>query len=226
MHFLVIEDDLHIRNFLIQGFEELGDRVTSCHDGKEGLSLAREGCFDLIILDLMLPSMDGITLLKQIRGEGHQMPILILSARHTVEEKVLGLQSGADDYLSKPFAFAELVARCQVLVCRKPSRESISQLRYHDLTLDLLSRRLFRGEQEISLTQREFKLIQLLMQQPERVFSKTIILENIWGYQFNPQTNVVDVLVCRLRAHIDKGFDVSLIHTIRGVGYVLKTISQ
>ncbi len=225
MNFLVIEDDPHIRSFLSQGFEELGNQVTACHDGKEGLLLATQENFDLIILDLMLPSMDGISILKQIRGEGRQVPIIILSARHSVEEKVLGLQAGADDYLSKPFAFSELAARCQTLVRRNSSQEIASVLTYHDLRLDLISRRLFRCEQEVSLTQREFKLIQLLMQQPERVFSKTIILENIWGYQFNPQTNVVDVLVCRLRAHVDKGFDVPLIHTIRGVGYVLKTIN-
>lgn len=224
MKLLVIEDDPHIRSFLVEGFEEQGYQVSFCLDGKEGFRLASEGDFDLIILDLMLPVLDGMSVLKRIRGEGHQVPIIILSACYTVAEKVLGLQSGADDYLTKPFAFAELLARCQTLVRRTTSKQSVEQLKYHDLTLDLISRQLFRQQHEITLTQREFKLMQLLMKQPERVFSKTIILENIWGYQFNPQTNVVDVLVCRLRSHVDKGFDVPLIHTIRGVGYVLKEI--
>lgn len=222
MKILVVEDDRHIADFLVEGLVELGYLVSQANDGKEGLLLATSQAFDLIILDLMLPNVDGMTILKQIRGEGHQVPILILSARHTVQEKVLGLQSGADDYLSKPFAFAELAARCQILMRRTASQQSIERLSYHDLSLDVISRKLFRQGQEIRLSQREFKLIQLFLQQPERVFSKTIILENIWGYQFDPQTNVVDVLVCRLRASVDKGFDSPLIHTIRGVGYVLR----
>lgn len=222
MHILVIEDDPHISNFLKQGFEELRYQVTCCGDGKLGYQLATTESYDLIILDLMLPNWDGMEVLRRIRGEGHRVPILILSARHSVEERVMGLQSGADDYLVKPFAFAELAARCQILVRRQVVNYSANQLSYRGLTLDLLSRKLFRNDQEILLKQREFTLMQLFMQQPERVFSKTVILENIWGYQFDPQTNVVDVLVCRLRAKVDKGFDVPMIHTIRGVGYVLK----
>lgn len=225
MKLLVIEDDPHIADFLVEGLEELGYLVTHSGDGSEGLALASSGQFDLIILDLMLPSVDGLTVLKRIRGEGHQVPIIILSARHTVSEKVLGLQSGADDYLAKPFAFAELAARCQMLLRRTANQSNSEELRYHDLRLDVVSRKLYRNSQEIQLTQREFKLIHLFLQQPERVFSKTIILESIWGYQFNPQTNVVDVLVCRLRASVDKGFDLPLIHTIRGVGYVLRNDS-
>ncbi len=225
MKLLVIEDDPHIADFLVEGLEELGYLVTHSGDGSEGLALASSGQFDLIILDLMLPSVDGLTVLKRIRGEGHQVPIIILSARHTVSEKVLGLQSGADDYLAKPFAFAELAALCQMLLRRTANQSNSEELRYHDLRLDVVSRKLYRNSQEIQLTQREFKLIHLFLQQPERVFSKTIILESIWGYQFNPQTNVVDVLVCRLRASVDKGFDLPLIHTIRGVGYVLRNDS-
>lgn len=222
MHILVIEDDLHISGFLKQGFEELQYQVTCCADGKQGYQLATMESFDLIVLDLMLPTWDGMEVLRNIRGEGHQVPILILSARHSVEEKVQGLQSGADDYLVKPFAFAELAARCQILLRRQVSCHNSNQLKYRELTLDLLSRKLFRSGKEIPLKQREFMLMQLFMQQPERVFSKTVILETIWGYQFDPQTNVVDVLVCRLRAQIDREFDHPLIHTIRGVGYVLK----
>lgn len=225
MRILLIEDNQHICNFLVEGFEEQGENVTCCHNGEEGLREAKQGNYQIIILDLMLPGLDGMSVLKQIRGEGHQVPIIILSARHTVEEKVLGLQSGADDYMVKPFAFAELSARCQTLALRKPAEQNSNTLRYHDLTLDLLTRELTRGQHVIPIGQKEFKLMRLFMQQPERIFSKTIILENIWGYQFNPQTNVVDVLVCRLRANVDKGFDEALIHTIRGVGYVLKTVN-
>lgn len=222
MKILVIEDDQHIANFLVEGLVEIGYSVSHCTDGQEGLQLAISQEFDLIILDLMLPNIDGMKILKRIRGEGHQVPVIILSARHTVQEKVLGLQSGADDYLCKPFAFAELVARCQMLMRRNTPKKNSGLHNYHDLSLDIISRKLFRQGKEVHLTQREFKLIQLFLEQPERVFSKTIILENIWGYQFNPQTNVVDVLVCRLRASVDKGFDLPLIHTIRGVGYVLR----
>ena len=222
MNILVIEDDNHISAFLKQGFEEMGFNVSCIADGKQGYQLATQDDFDLVILDLMLPTWDGMDVLRRLRGEGYQVPIIILSARHLVEEKVQGLQSGADDYLVKPFAFAELAARCQTLLRRQMPTNSQNQLVYSDLKLDLLTRKLFRREKEISLKQREFDLLQLLMQQPERVFSKTIILEKIWGYQFNPQTNVVDVLVCRLRAQVDKGFEQPLIHTIRGVGYVLK----
>ncbi|MGF1684662.1 response regulator [Photobacterium minamisatsumaniensis] len=222
MNILVIEDDSHISGFLKQGFEEMGFNVSCIDDGKQGYELATQDEFDLVILDLMLPTWDGMDVLRRLRGEGYQVPIIILSARHLVEEKVQGLQSGADDYLVKPFAFAELAARCQTLLRRQMPTNSQNQLIYNDLKLDLLTRKLFRQEKEITLKQREFDLLQLLIQQPERVFSKTIILEKIWGYQFNPQTNVVDVLVCRLRAQVDKGFAQPLIHTIRGVGYVLK----
>ncbi|MBY5944226.1 response regulator transcription factor [Photobacterium rosenbergii] len=222
MNILVIEDDSYISAFLKQGFEEMGFNVSCIADGKQGYQLVTQDDFDLVILDLMLPTWNGLDVLRRLRGEGYQVPIIILSARHLVEEKVQGLQSGADDYLVKPFAFAELAARCQTLLRRQMPTNSQSQLVYNDLKLDLLTRKLFRREKEISLKQREFDLLQLLMQQPERVFSKTIILEKIWGYQFNPQTNVVDVLVCRLRSQVDKGFEQPMIHTIRGVGYVLK----
>lgn len=223
MRILVIEDDLHISQFLQQGFEELNYQVTVCADGLEGYQLAKSAEFDLLVLDLMLPTWNGEKVLRHLRGEGHELPIIILSAKHTVEERVKGLESGADDYLIKPFAFAELAARCQILLARLNKGKVSNVLEYQGLKLDLLSRSLYREGKEISLKQREFALMQLFLQQPERVFSKTVILENIWGYQFDPQTNVVDVLVCRLRAQLDKGFESSLIHTIRGVGYVLKS---
>lgn len=222
MQILVIEDDLHISNFLKQGFEQLSYQVTVCYDGYLGYQLAKGGLFDLVVLDLMLPTWEGEKVLQHLRGEGHDMPIIILSAKHTVEERVKGLESGADDYLIKPFAFAELAARCQVLLGRQKKSQSSNVLEYQEIRLDLYSRKCYREGQEIILKQREFALMQLFLQQPERVFSKTVILESIWGYQFDPQTNVVDVLVCRLRAQLDKDFETSLIHTIRGVGYVLK----
>jgi DNA-binding response OmpR family regulator len=224
MRILVIEDDLHISNFLKQGFEELNYQVTCCTDGHEGYLLAKTNEFDLLVLDLMLPTWDGNKVLQHLRGEGHDISIIILSAKHTVEERVKGLESGADDYLIKPFAFAELAARCQILFARKMKGQISNQLIYKSLRLDLLGRKLYREDKEIVLKQREFALMQLFLQQPERVFSKTVILETIWGYQFDPQTNVVDVLVCRLRAQLDKDFDVSLIQTIRGIGYVLKAV--
>ncbi|KDM93326.1 response regulator transcription factor [Photobacterium galatheae] len=222
MHILVVEDDQPIREFVRLGLEELDFQVTACADGKLGYQLACQEAFDLIILDLMLPGMDGMEVLRRLRGEGHQTPVLILSARHSVDERVLGLQSGADDYLVKPFAFAELVARCQTLLRRQSAAASVESLTYQGLTLDLLSREASRDGQRIELKPREFALLKLLMTQPGRVLSKTIILEHVWGFQFDPQTNVVDVLVCRLRSKIDKGFSVPLLQTIRGVGYVLR----
>ncbi|UTV30274.1 response regulator [Photobacterium atrarenae] len=223
MNVLLIEDDLHITRFLTQGFMQEGYTVTQAGDGVDGLHFATTAHYDVIVLDLMLPKKDGLQVLAELRGMGHTTPVIILSAKHSVEERVLGLRSGADDYLVKPFAFSELLARCQILTRRSQSQAAPAhQLSYHDLTLDLLKHTLHRGGQPIPLNQREFMLVQLLLQHPEKVLSKTAILEQVWGYQFDPQTNVVDVLVCRLRGKVDKHFDLPLIHTIRGVGYVLK----
>lgn len=223
MKILLIEDDTYIANFLVNGFQQEGDAVYHARDGIDGLHQALTGDFDVIILDLMLPQMSGFEVLAQFRGEGYTTPIIILSAKHTVEERVQGLTSGADDYLVKPFAFQELLARCQSLTRR--GKHNLSQpavLRYHELTLDLLKHTLQRGDTDIHLNQREFTLMKLLLERPEVVISKTAILEQVWGHQFDPQTNVVDVLVCRLRSKVDKDFNVQLIHTLRGVGYVLK----
>lgn len=223
MNLLIIEDDIHIQQFLKQGFEQEGYNVVVAADGKSGSHYATTEHYDLIILDLMLPEMDGIEVLRNIRGQGFQVPVIILSAKHSVDEKVLGLQSGADDYLIKPFAFSELLVRCQTLMRRFQTNQVPSNvLQYHDLQIDLLKRTLTRANQEIHLNQREFALAELLLRQPEKVCTKSVILEQIWGYQFDTQTNVVDVLICRVRAKIDKGFDSPLIHTIRGVGYVLR----
>jgi len=223
MKVLLIEDDLQITRFLIKGFSAEQHNVTHAGDGVEGLHLATTESYDIIVLDIMLPKKDGLEVLSELRGLGHTVPILILSAKHSVEERVLGLTTGADDYLVKPFAFSELSARCQILTQRiRIQAAPAHKFSYGDLTLDLLKHKLYRSGQEINLNQREFALIQLLLKTPEKVLSKSVILEQIWGYQFDPQTNVVDVLVCRLRSKVNNGFEHALIETIRGVGYVLK----
>jgi len=224
VNILLIEDDLHITRFLTQGFRQEGYSVMHAGDGIDGLHLATTEHYDVIVLDIMLPKKDGLAVLSELRGLGHTTPVIILSAKHSVEERVLGLKSGADDYLVKPFSFSELSARCQILTRRDRAQAAPAhQLCYRELKLDLLKRTLHRSSQLINLNQREFSLIQLLLQNPETVLSKTAILEQVWGYQFDPQTNVVDVLVCRLRSKVDKDFEQPLIHTIRGVGYVLKS---
>lgn len=223
MNVLLIEDDLQIARFLIKGFNAEHHNVTHATDGIEGLHLSTAESYDIIVLDIMLPKKDGLEVLSDLRGMGYKVPVLILSAKHSVEERVLGLTTGADDYLIKPFAFSELSARCKILTQRiRTQSEPVHILSYGDLTLNLIKHKLYRREQEINLNQREFALIQLFLNSPETVLSKTIILEQIWGYQFDPQTNVVDVLVCRLRSKINNGFENYLINTIRGVGYVLK----
>ncbi|MBW3694993.1 response regulator transcription factor [Vibrio sp. T187] len=224
MRVLLIEDDSFIADFIVQGLEQEGYCVTHTTDGLDGAYLAQNEAFDIVILDIMLPNKDGFEILSELRGMGHSIPVIILSAKHSVEERVQGLKAGADDYLVKPFAFSELLVRCQTLLRRMSvSSTQSSTLKYLDIELDPLKRSLARGGQSITLNQREYALAYLFLQNPEVVLSKTNILESIWGYQFDPQTNVVDVLVCRLRAKLDKGFEHSLIHTIRGVGYVLKS---
>ncbi|MGF1733893.1 response regulator [Photobacterium satsumensis] len=224
MKILLIEDDTHIARFLINGFQQEGSTVTHATNGVDGLFEAVSASYEVIILDLMLPQKNGFEVLAQLRGEGHATPVIILSAKHSVEERVQGLQSGADDYLVKPFAFPELLARCQSLTRRgKQNLSHNHELSYGELSLDLLKHSLQRDGQAIQLNQREFILIKLMMENPETVITKTVILEQVWGHQFDPQTNVVDVLVCRLRGKVDKGFQNPLIHTLRGVGYVLKS---
>ncbi|MDA0108812.1 response regulator transcription factor [Vibrio sp. La 4.2.2] len=224
MKILLIEDDSHIAKFLVNGFQQEGITVTHSTDGVDGLHEAVTADFDVIILDIMLPKKDGFEVLAELRGQGHATPVIILSAKHSVEERVQGLQSGADDYLVKPFAFPELLARCQTLMRRgKPPSPQAFELNYGPLNLDLLKHTLQREQQNIAINQREFMLMKLLLENPETVMSKTAILEHVWGHQFDPQTNVVDVLVCRLRSKVDKGFATPLIHTLRGVGYVLKS---
>lgn len=224
MKLLLIEDDMHIAKFLVNGFQQEAMTVTHATNGIDGLHEAQTADFDVIILDIMLPLKDGFEVLAELRGQGHTVPIIILSAKHSVEERVKGLQSGADDYLVKPFAFPELLARCHTLSRRgKPATTQVLELSYGPLTLDLLKHTLERDGKSIAINQREFMLMKLLLENKETVISKTAILEHVWGHQFDPQTNVVDVLVCRLRSKVDKGFATPLIQTLRGVGYVLKS---
>jgi two-component system OmpR family response regulator len=220
----VVEDDDKIGAFVTRGLEQEGHHVDWVKNGSEGLARAREARHDALILDLMLPGTGGLDVIRQLRASSVSTPILVLSARSSVDDRVAGLSVGADDYLTKPFSFAELVARLDALVRRTSAAPSapVTRLAYADLSLDLLTRRASRGEQTIDLQAKEFALLEYLLRNPERVLSKTMILSRVWEYAFDPQTNVVDVLVSRLRTKVDRGYDLKLIHTIRGVGYVLR----
>jgi two-component system OmpR family response regulator len=223
MRILVVEDDSKIASFIVNGLKQNGYAVDHAADGEEGLSLARTVTYDAAVLDLMLPKLDGLSLLRRLREEKVLTPVLILSARASVDDRVKGLQSGGDDYLTKPFAFSELLARIQALIRRANQTAEPTRLAAGDLSMDLLSREVKRGEQGIELQAREFSLLQLLLRHPGRAVTKAMILEHVWDYSFDPQTNVVDVLVHRLRSKVDKEHEVKLIQTIRGVGYVIKS---
>lgn len=223
MNFLVIEDDEKIGAFLARGLEQEGHQADWVKNGLDGLAHARERPHDALIIDLMLPGPDGFEIIRRLRAEKNNTPILVLSARSSVDDRVAGLGVGADDYLTKPFSFAELVARLHALVRRTSAApEPTTRLTYADLTLDLLTRRATRAGRTIDLQAKEFALLEYLLRNPERVLSKTMILSRVWDYAFDPQTNVVDVLVSRVRTKVDKGFERKLIHTLRGVGYVLR----
>ena len=222
MRILVIEDDSKIAGFVVNGLKQNGFAVDHAADGEQGLAMAGSITYDTIVLDVMLPKLDGLSVLRELRREKIRTPVLILSAKASVDDRVTGLQAGGDDYLTKPFAFSELLARVQALIRRSTQVVEPSTLSAHGITMDLLSRDVHRGARRIDLQSREFALLELLMRHPGRPVTKTMIMEHIWDYSFDPQTNVVDVLVHRLRSKVDKDFDVKLIHTIRGVGYVLK----
>lgn len=222
MRILIVEDDKKISSFIVKGLKEAGFTTDRAHDGEEGLHFSRTGSYDLIVTDIMLPKLDGLTLIDTLRREKIKTPVIILSAKRSVDDRVLGLQKGGDDYLTKPFSFSELLARIQALIRRASDVAEPTRLQVGDISLDLLSREVFRSSQKIELQSREFSLLEYLMRNEGKVLSKTIILEHIWSYDFDPQTNVVDVLVCRLRSKIDKDFDNKMLHTIRGIGYVLK----
>ncbi len=222
MRLLLIEDDQKIAFFVKTGLKEAGYAVDHVIDGEDGLHLALTEPYDVAVIDLMLPTVDGLTIIKEMRNQKINIPVLILSAKRSVDERVEGLKTGGDDYLVKPFAFSELLARIQSLM-RRSTRTTLSvELKVADLTLNLQTRKVFRSSQEIDLQPLEFSLLEYLMRNAGRVVSKTMIMEHVWDYNFNPQTNVVEARICYLRDKIDKGFDTKLIHTVRGVGYVFK----
>ena len=222
MRALLVEDDNTIADFVARGLREAGFAVDRAGDGEAGLSSALKQSYDVAIVDLMLPKRDGLSLIEALRRKRIATPVLILSARRSVDDRVRGLQSGGDDYLTKPFAFTELLARVQALVRRSTRPADPTTLTAGDLELDLLSRRVTRGGKPIDLRPREFALLEYLMRNTGKVVSKTMILSHVWEYSFDPQTNIVDVLVSRLRERIDRPFDQKLLHTVRGVGYVLR----
>lgn len=223
MRALVVEDDATIADFVARGLREAGFIVDHASDGESGVRAALQSPYDVAIVDVMLPQRDGLSLIDELRKRRIATPVLILSARRSVDDRVRGLQAGGDDYLTKPFAFTELLARVQALVRRSTQSVGATTLAFEDLEIDLLSRRVTRGGRDIELRPREFTLLEYLLRHAGRVVSKTMILSHVWGYQFDPQTNVVDVLVSRLRDKIDRPFERKLLQTVRGVGYVLRT---
>ncbi|MCK9377607.1 MAG: response regulator transcription factor [Syntrophobacterales bacterium] len=222
MRLLVVEDDAKIASFVIKGLEQAGFAVDHAADGEDGLHRALTEAYDAAIIDLMLPKLDGLSLIEELRRQQKDTPVIILSARRSVADRIKGLQTGSDDYLVKPFSFAELLARVQALIRRGSSTAHPTRLVAGELVMDLLSREVSRRGEKIDLQPREFALLEYLLRQAGRVVSKTMILEHVWDYSFDPQTNVVDVLVCRLRTKVDRDIEAKLIHTIRGVGYVLR----
>lgn len=223
MRLLLIEDDRKIALFVKTGLREAGFAVDHADNGEDGLHLVLTEPYDVAVIDLMLPHVDGLSIIRQMRDQGINTPVLILSAKQKVHERIEGLQGGGDDYLTKPFAFAELIARVQALLRRSSLTTHPTELQFADLKMDLTTRRVSRAGVKINLQPLEFSLLEYLMRNAERVVSKTMIMEHVWDYNFNPQTNVVEARICYLRDKIDKGFPTKLIHTVRGVGYVLKT---
>jgi DNA-binding response OmpR family regulator len=222
MRVLIVEDDQKIAHFIRKGLEEVGYHADHEADAESAVPRFETGHYDAAVVDIMLPGMDGLSMIETLRERGVETPILILSARRSVDDRVLGFQKGGDDYLTKPFSFSELLVRLQALVRRASKSAAPTTLEVADLHVDLLSREVMRGGESIALQPREFSLLEYFMRNVGRVLSKTMIMEHVWDYDFDPQTNVVDVLVSRLRSKIDKGFPQRLIHTVRGVGYVLR----
>ena len=221
MRILVVEDEKKVAGFIKKGLEEETYAVDVTYDGEDGLHLGLEGQYDLIILDIMLPKMDGLEVLSQLRSQGSDIPILLLTAKDAVDDRVAGLNKGADDYLTKPFAFSELLARVRVLL-RRGKAEVKTTLQILDLTLDLVSHKVNRGGDEIELTGKEYGLLEYFMRNQEKVLTRTMIAEHVWDYNFDTFTNVIDVYINHLRNKIDKGRQVKLLHTLRGVGYIMK----
>ncbi len=222
MRLLIIEDDRRVAEFVAKGLRQEGFAVDHAMNGEDGLHLAVTEPYDVIIVDLMLPKLDGLTLIERLRAQKITTPILILSARESVDDRVRGLQAGGDDYLTKPFAFAELLARIQALIRRANAIPEPMQLQVGDLHLDLAKRKAYRQGVPLELQTKEFSLLEYLMRNTGRIVSKTMIMEHVWDYNFDPQTNVVEARICRLRDKVDRPFGKKLIHTIRGAGYILE----
>lgn len=223
MKLLIIEDDREAATYIVKGLSESGYVVDHADDGRSGLFMSTTGNYDALIVDRMLPNMDGLALIAALRAAEIRTPVLILSALGAVDDRVKGLRAGGDDYLVKPFAFAELLARIEALLRRGSSGPATTKLRVGDLEMDLLTRMVQRAGREVELLPREFHLLEFLMRHAGQVVTRTMLLENVWDYHFDPQTNVIDVHVSRLRQKIDKGFAKPLLHTVRGAGYCLKT---
>lgn len=225
MRLLIIEDDKQVSAYIAKGMKEAGHTVDSADNGKDGLFLATTEDYDALIVDRMLPELDGLSIIKTIRGAGNQTPALILSALGDVDDRVKGLRSGGDDYLVKPFAFAELLARVEIMAqraSRNHGETQVTTLNAADLTLDLLSRKVTRGGKNIDLQSTEFRLLEYLMKHKGQVVTRTMLLEHVWDYHFDPQTNVIDVHISRLRAKIDKDFETPILKTVRGAGYIIE----
>ena len=228
MRLLIIEDDREASSYLSKAFREAGHVADTADDGLDGYALAREGAYDVLVVDRMLPKLDGLSLIRSLREQGVETPVLILSALGQVDDRVKGLKAGGDDYLPKPYAFSELMARIEVLARRRGGGAATEATSYRvgDLELDRLSHRVTRAGQEIPLQPREFRLLEYLMRHAGQVVTRTMLLEHVWDYHFDPQTNVIDVHVSRLRAKVDKGFERPMIHTVRGAGYMVRASGE
>jgi len=222
MRILLVEDDVKIASFIVKGLRAAGYAVDHALDGEKGLSLVLTESYDAAIIDLMLPKLNGLSLIEKMRKEKIPTPVIILSAKGSVDDRVQGLQTGSDDYITKPFAFSELLARIQALIRRASGLSEPTRLSLGDLSMNLLTREVTRGGRKIELQPIEFSLLEYLLRCTGRVVSRTMIMEHVWDYNFDPQTNVVEARICRLRDKIDRDFEKKLIHTVRGVGYVLK----
>lgn len=222
MRILLVEDDRKIASFIVKGFKAAGFAVDHAEDGETGLDLALSGPYDAAVVDIMLPRLDGLSLIERLRRKKVDTPVIVLSARDSIQDRVKGLQTGGDDYLTKPFAFSELLARVQALIRRASGASEPTRLTVGDITMNLITREVTRAGRRIELQPLEFSLLEYLMRNAGRVVSKTMIMEHVWDYHFDPQTNVVEARIYRLRDKIDRGFDRKMIHTVRGVGYALR----
>ena len=222
MRVLLIEDDREAAQFIVKGLRESGHTVDHAVDGEDGLAHARDGVYDVLVVDRMLPKLDGLSIIRTLREQGMRTPALILSALDEVDERVKGLKAGGDDYLGKPYAYSELLARIEALARRSQPEEQVTRYVVGDLVLDRLSHRVTRGGTQLLLQPREFRLLEYLMKNAGQVVTRTMLLEHVWDYHFDPQTNVIDVHISRLRSKIDKGYEQPMLHTVRGAGYVIR----